>query len=75
MMSEHFQSIGATVTIKKDRLAGHPCHHLEVNRPDGYQDMFMLLRDGVQYGLLVTQPTRDEALIERAKKGLRLTEK
>lgn len=73
---KQFESAGATVTMKKAQLEGQLCHHLEVSRRDGYQqDMFMLHRGSINYGLLITQPTREPELIDKAKNGFRLTER
>lgn len=68
------ESTGATVTIKEAQLAGESCHHVEVSRRDGYQqDIFMFHRGSTNYSLMVTQPTRNAELINKAKKGFRLT--
>ena len=73
IVTKPFDRDGATVTLKKAQLAGESCHHLEVDRRDGYyHDMFMLVRNSTLYGLLVTQPTRDSGLVEEAKKRFRL---
>ena len=74
MVVKQLESTGATVTIGKAHLAGRQCYHLEVSRDGGYQqDMFLLQEGAINYGLLVTQPTRDAALIDKAKTGFWLT--
>jgi hypothetical protein len=72
-MMKHLEEKGATVTLRKSELSGMPCHHVEVTRQDGYEDVFMLNHDSINYGLLVAQPKRDSMLIERVKRGFRLT--
>jgi hypothetical protein len=64
---------GSSVTERASTLAGKPCRYLEVTKPDGTtQDTLVLVDGGFVYMLLITQPTRDMALVEIARRGFRL---
>jgi hypothetical protein len=72
-MAQHLESKGSTVSLKKGELAGMPCHHLQATLRNGFRDVFVLNHDDINYALLVDQPTRDQKLIEKAKRGFRLS--
>jgi len=73
-VSRAFGRRGATATLKVSALSGIPCHYIAVAKADGStQDMFILFRNDIQYSVAVTQPTRDEAVVEAARLGFRLT--
>jgi hypothetical protein len=73
-MADGFRASGDTVVVNPGALAGRRCHHLSITRRDGWkQDLFVLIENDVNYGLMVTQRTRDLALVEAVKKGFRLT--
>jgi hypothetical protein len=72
-LAEGFRAKGANVAMKESRLAGAPCHHLVVNRPDGFQqDMFILNKTNVNYAILITQPTRDVGLVGKVRNSFKL---
>jgi hypothetical protein len=76
MMAERYRREGAVVEESEATLGGERCHHLELNRTHGnQQDFFIIVRQGINYSLLVTQQTRDQSLIARALKGFRFTPK
>jgi hypothetical protein len=71
---EHVRESGHKVAIGKALLGGEACHHLKVNRSDGWhQDIFFLHRNSINYTVLITQPKRDPKLIARVTKALRFT--
>jgi len=63
---------GKKVLIKHSTLSGSPCHHLQIDAHGFKQDMFILVRDQVNYSLLITEPERDAAFIAKVKQGLRV---
>ncbi len=72
-MAEADRAKGYSVKVERSTLAGLPCHHLVVDRPDGWQlDLFMLHHGTTNYMILVTQKPRNAALIKKALKGFRL---
>jgi len=73
-MATSMRAKGSTVKIEQSTLAGAPCHHLVVSRTDGFlQDMFILHAANANYSMLVTQRVRDAGLLDKARKGFRLT--
>ncbi|MFZ5893854.1 MAG: hypothetical protein ACOY0T_22525 [Myxococcota bacterium] len=75
-MADELRARGDTVVVNTGTLAGRPCQHLSITRRDGWkQDLFVLIENDVSYGLMITQQTRDLALVDAAKKGFRLTTK
>jgi hypothetical protein len=73
LLAEDFRSDGASVVVKKNVLAGRPCHHVEVTRSGGFQqDMFLMNHGDRSYVVLVTQSIRDRSVIEKARTGLKL---
>jgi hypothetical protein len=65
---------GHVAVVKRSELSGRPCGHVQINRPDGFQqDMFLQKRGTIVYGLLVTARKRDAQLIARAKAGFKIT--
>ncbi|HEX2674956.1 MAG TPA: hypothetical protein VHM25_28965, partial [Polyangiaceae bacterium] len=72
-MARSARESGYQVVEKQTAFAGRLWDHHEMSRKDiRAQDMFVLVHQGVMYGLLVTQPTHDPRLIDAAKKGFRL---
>jgi hypothetical protein len=72
-MTESTRRDGSKVTEKTSSLAGKPCHHLEITHAHGtIRDSLILVQGRLIYIILVTQPTRDQALVEAARKGFRL---
>jgi len=75
-MGDAERASGANIAETQVAFAGHLWHHLEMSGGGhGKRDLFVLVAQGVMYGLLITQPNRDQRLIEAAKKGFRLIPK
>jgi hypothetical protein len=73
--SEGFRRHGMMVKIRKSKLSGRACFHLEMSRSAGdQQDLFLQRRGSVVYCVLVTAPIRDASLISRARAGLRISD-
>jgi hypothetical protein len=73
MMADSERSEGARVSEEDTSFAGHAWRHLQLSRAGkNEQDFFVLVHDDIMYGILVTQPTRDSALVAAAKKGFQL---
>ena len=73
MMADSARASGHRVVESQTAFAGQLWDHHEMSRKgSGAQDMFILVRQGVMYGVLVTQPTRDPRLLDAAKHGFRL---
>lgn len=74
LFAERIRGEGASVSVGQSVLAGKPCHHLEITLADGTKkDLFILFHGNTNYSVLITQPTRDLALVSRVKKGFQLT--
>jgi hypothetical protein len=72
-LAENSRREGARVEIKKSKLAGRTCAHLEMSKSAGdQQDLFIQKRGNVVYCVLVTAPVRDAKLLARARSGLRI---
>jgi hypothetical protein len=72
--AEGFEAKGATVKIEQSTIAGLPCLHLVVDRPDGYQqDMFILNQRNANYSILITQHVRNASLVESVRDAFKLT--
>jgi uncharacterized protein len=70
-MAEKYRSKGATVTTENTTLAGRPSvHHVIDWASDPPQDLFVQRRGNRVYVLVVSQPKRDPALLERVRAGL-----
>jgi hypothetical protein len=74
VMAESFRKGGATVSTRESTLAGQPCHQLVIDKdePSGRQDFFLQQRGHLIYGVLVSAPAHDPALLESARAGLRI---
>jgi hypothetical protein len=73
-MKSAWEREGVRVVLRESQLAGKPCHHLELIKSAGdHQDMFIQVRGSLAYGLLVTQPRRDDSVVKVAKAGLRIS--
>ncbi len=75
-MADSLRTKGAHVVIVEAVLAGSPCHHLVVDREDGWkQEMFILHHAKTNYSILITQRTRDVGLIDRVRAGFSLVDR
>jgi hypothetical protein len=75
-MARNSRASGRRVLEKRASFAGQSWEHHEMSsKGHGAQDLFVLVQQGVMYALLVTQPTRDQNLVEAVKKGFRLIPK
>lgn len=72
-MAGRARTAGGNVVQTQCTFGGHLWDHLEMSgEGHGKQDLFVLVEHGVMYGILVTQPSRDQRLIEAAEDGFRL---
>jgi hypothetical protein len=72
-MADGARTSGDSVVATHSDFAGHRWDHLEMSgERHGKQDLFILVEQSVMYGILVTQPSRDQRLIETAKEGFRI---
>ncbi len=72
-LAESLEKKGAQVTGKASSLAGKPCHHLEIIEPNGGKGDTLILAQGrFIYMIIISQPTRDAALVEAATRGFQL---
>jgi ABC-type sugar transport system substrate-binding protein len=75
-MAASFRKKGAEVVIQKAVLAGSPCHHLVVDRQDGFrQDMFILHRANTNYSILVTQRSREAGLLDKVRTAFKIVDR